>query len=102
MGNFREIAAELLLANAAIEVLNGAELGAAWAALLSDPSRASVMGAAAREVVERHRGATAATLDRVAQFLRVPKARSANPAPPETDSPASAIARTPTGTKVRR
>jgi 3-deoxy-D-manno-octulosonic-acid transferase len=69
MENFREIAAELLDANAAIEVLSGAELGAAWAAQLSDPGRAAAMGLAARNVVQHHRGATAATLDRVANFL---------------------------------
>jgi 3-deoxy-D-manno-octulosonic-acid transferase len=95
MENFREIAAELLLANGAIEVLNGAELGAAWAAQLSDPSRAAVMGTAAREVVLRHRGATTATLDHVASFLAGQQAHAAG-------SSAGMSASPPTGTKVRR
>jgi 3-deoxy-D-manno-octulosonic-acid transferase len=99
MQNFREIAAELLLANGAIEVLNGAELGAAWAAQLSDPSRSAVMGAAAHEVVLRHRGATAATLDRVASFLAGPQTHAASHS---AGVPASPPTSTTTRTKVGR
>jgi 3-deoxy-D-manno-octulosonic-acid transferase len=69
MDNFREVAQELVEANAAIVVGSGQELGEAWISLLDDPSRRSKMGRAALELVERHRGATAATLDRLAAVL---------------------------------
>jgi 3-deoxy-D-manno-octulosonic-acid transferase len=69
MDNFREVAQELVEANAAIVVRSGQELGEAWISLLDDPGRRSKMGRAALELVERHRGATAATLDRLAAIL---------------------------------
>jgi 3-deoxy-D-manno-octulosonic-acid transferase len=71
MENFREISATLLAANAAIQVHDGAELGAQWTALLSDPRRNAAMGQAALEVVARHRGATAATVDRIEMLLAI-------------------------------
>jgi 3-deoxy-D-manno-octulosonic-acid transferase len=74
MDNFRDVAKEFVLANAAIVVRSGAELGAAWIELLSDAGRCSRMGQAAQELVERHRGATAATLDRLAAVLAEPQA----------------------------
>ena len=74
MDNFREIAAELLRADAAVMVHNGAELGSVWVALLNDPGRCSRMGKAAQELVSRHRGATAATLDHLAAVLAAPQA----------------------------
>jgi 3-deoxy-D-manno-octulosonic-acid transferase len=69
MDNFREIAETLLEGGAAIQVDSAAQLGAAWTGLLEDPARRAQMGSAAREIVERNRGATAATLDRVAAIL---------------------------------
>ncbi len=69
MDNFREIAGGLLRADAAIQVRSGAELGAAWTALLADDGRRNRMGQAARQLVERHRGATAAVLGRVTALL---------------------------------
>jgi 3-deoxy-D-manno-octulosonic-acid transferase len=69
MDNFREMAAALLEAGAAIEVGSAADLSAAWIDLLESPSRRAQMGLAAREIVERNRGATAATLDRVAAII---------------------------------
>jgi len=74
MENFRDVAAEFLDAGAAIVVHSGAELGATWVALLDDSDRRSRMGRAARELVERHRGVTAATVDRVAGLLAKPQA----------------------------
>jgi len=74
MDNFRDVAREFVRANAAIVVRSGAELGAAWIALLDDAERRSRMGQAAQELVERHRGATAATLDRLAAVLAEPQA----------------------------
>jgi 3-deoxy-D-manno-octulosonic-acid transferase len=75
MDNFREIAAALLEAGAAIQVDSTAQLGTAWADLLENPSCSAQMGLAARELVERNRGATMATLDQLAAILepqRVP------------------------------
>lgn len=69
MDNFREVAKELVAADAAIVVRSGKELGEAWAALLDDPARNTRMGHAALELVERNRGATAATLDHLAELL---------------------------------
>ncbi len=74
MDNFRDVAREFVLANAAVVVRSGAELAAAWIGLLDDASRRSRMGQAAQELVERHRGATAATLDRLAAVLAEPQA----------------------------
>jgi 3-deoxy-D-manno-octulosonic-acid transferase len=69
MDNFREIAGALLEAGAAIQVGSAEDLSAAWIDLLGSPSRRAQMGLAAREIVERNRGATAATLDRVAAII---------------------------------
>jgi 3-deoxy-D-manno-octulosonic-acid transferase len=69
MDNFREIAAALLAAGAAIQVDSAAQLGSAWAGLLENASRRVQMGLAAREIVERNRGATAATLDHLAAII---------------------------------
>jgi len=76
MDNFREIAATLLEAGAAIQVDSAAQLGMAWAGLLENASRRVQMGLAAREIVERNRGATAATLDRLAAIMEPPRART--------------------------
>jgi 3-deoxy-D-manno-octulosonic-acid transferase len=74
MDNFRDVAKEFVRANAAMVVHSGAELGTAWIELLSDAGRRSRMGHAAQELVERHRGATAATIDRLAAVLAEPQA----------------------------
>ncbi|HEY1865726.1 MAG TPA: 3-deoxy-D-manno-octulosonic acid transferase [Candidatus Acidoferrales bacterium] len=69
MDNFRDVASAFLAADAAIEVHSGAELGAAWSALLADEPRRERMGRAARELVERHRGATQRALARIETVL---------------------------------
>jgi 3-deoxy-D-manno-octulosonic-acid transferase len=74
MENFRDIAAEFLRAGAAVEARSGAELGAAWVAMLENDQRRAEMGQQARALVERHRGATAATLDRLSALLNTPRA----------------------------
>jgi 3-deoxy-D-manno-octulosonic-acid transferase len=74
MENFRDIAAEFLRAGAAVEARSGAELGAAWIAMLENDERRAEMGQQARDLVERHRGATAATLDQLAALLKAPQA----------------------------
>jgi 3-deoxy-D-manno-octulosonic-acid transferase len=69
MDNFREIAAALLEARAAIQVESAAQLSMAWTGLLEDTPRREQMGLAAREIVERNRGATQATLDRLTAMI---------------------------------
>jgi 3-deoxy-D-manno-octulosonic-acid transferase len=69
MDNFREISERLLRAGAALQVNSGNELGAAWNELLADPARRARMGRAAQQLVEQNRGATAATLERIAAVL---------------------------------
>jgi 3-deoxy-D-manno-octulosonic-acid transferase len=76
MNNFREVASALLEAGAAIQVNSAAQLGAAWAGLLENAERRAQMGLAAREIVERNRGATAATLDRLAAIIEPHRAHT--------------------------
>jgi 3-deoxy-D-manno-octulosonic-acid transferase len=80
MENFREIAETLLSADAAVQVKSGAELGGAWITLLGDDDRRRAMGLAAREIVKRNRGATAAALERLAPLLAPGKAPAETPA----------------------
>jgi 3-deoxy-D-manno-octulosonic-acid transferase len=65
MENFSEMSGKFLAAGAAIQVKNSEELGAAWGNLLREPERAARMGASARELVDRNRGATQRVLDRI-------------------------------------
>jgi 3-deoxy-D-manno-octulosonic-acid transferase len=76
MDNFREIAATLLESGAAIQVDSAAQLTAAWTGLLENPQRSAQMGLAAREIVERNRGATAATLDRLTAIIEPQRAHT--------------------------
>ena len=76
MDNFREIAASLLEAGAAIQVTSAAQLGAAWVDLLENNTKRAEMGAAARQIVEHNRGATAATLDRLAAIIEPHRAHT--------------------------
>jgi 3-deoxy-D-manno-octulosonic-acid transferase len=69
MENFREMSGKFLAAGAAIQVRTPEELGAAWAGLLRDPERGARMGASARELVERNRGATARVLEQIERVL---------------------------------
>jgi 3-deoxy-D-manno-octulosonic-acid transferase len=69
MDNFRDIAAAFLAADAAMEVRSGLELGEVWSALLSDDARRERMGQAARELVQRHQGATGVALKYIATLL---------------------------------
>jgi 3-deoxy-D-manno-octulosonic-acid transferase len=74
MEAFRDIARAFLDAGAAMRVSSGAELGAAWVALLEDDQRRAEKGSRARALVDRHRGATAATLEQLAALLSAPRA----------------------------
>jgi len=69
MENFREMAATFLAAGASMQVNGEQELGQAWCALLRDPGRAARMGAAARELVHRNRGATLRVASRIEQVI---------------------------------
>ena len=69
MDNFREMAAKFLDAKAAVQVNSSEELAAAWIGLLKDDIRAMRMGAAARDLVDRNRGATARVLARIEQIV---------------------------------
>jgi 3-deoxy-D-manno-octulosonic-acid transferase len=69
MNNFREMAAKFLNADAAVQVNTSEELGAAWIGLLKDDMRSMRMGAAARDLVDRNRGATARVLARIEQIV---------------------------------
>jgi 3-deoxy-D-manno-octulosonic-acid transferase len=69
MENFREMAAAFLEAGASIRVTSSDELGAAWRGLLQDPDRAARMGASAKAVVDRNRGATQRVLDRLEKII---------------------------------
>jgi 3-deoxy-D-manno-octulosonic-acid transferase len=72
MQNFRDAAAQLLSAGAAVEVASGEELSRVWSRLLEDQSRGEQMGRAARELVEQNRGATERALERIASILESP------------------------------
>jgi len=65
MENFREISWQFLTAGAAIQVQNSEGLGEAWRGILAEPERASRMGASAREMVARNRGATERVLEQI-------------------------------------
>ena len=69
MDNFREMAAKFLHADAAVQVNTPEALGAAWLGLLKEDVRAMRMGAAARELVDRNRGATARVLAHIEQIV---------------------------------
>jgi 3-deoxy-D-manno-octulosonic-acid transferase len=69
MENFRDMAGMFLAAGAAIQVKTPEELGAAWGGLLREPGRAAHMGACARELVDRNRGATERVLERIERIV---------------------------------
>jgi 3-deoxy-D-manno-octulosonic-acid transferase len=69
MENFREMAARFLEHGAALQVHSPEDLGVAWIELWQDPTRRERMGAAARELVERNRGATDKCLAEIEGFL---------------------------------
>jgi 3-deoxy-D-manno-octulosonic-acid transferase len=75
MENFREIAAEFLRRGALLQLYGVganaliAELRAAFARLLSDKDYAERLGSNARHAIDENRGATARTVDIVAEYL---------------------------------
>ena len=69
MSNFREITAELLDADAAVQVADGAALAEALDALLQDPVRRDALKVNAGAVMRRHQDAVAETLRHIAPLL---------------------------------
>ncbi len=69
MENFRDMAAQFLAAKAGIEVSSGPQLGKVWVQLVEDTAARERMGAAARSLSERNRGATERSLNRIAAAL---------------------------------
>ena len=69
MENFRGVARALLDAKAAFQVKSSQALGILLAALLSDPVACQRAGEAARQLVERERGAAARSAARLAALL---------------------------------
>jgi 3-deoxy-D-manno-octulosonic-acid transferase len=67
--NFREAAAGLLEAGAAVIVPDAPALGAQLQALLADPGRRAAMGARGREAAASRSGAARTTLDLIERFL---------------------------------
>ncbi|GAP67345.1 3-deoxy-D-manno-octulosonic-acid transferase [Mizugakiibacter sediminis] len=67
--NFEEITASLIEAGGALRTPDAARLGATVLELLRDPSRAAAMGAAARAVFERERGAVSRTMALIQRLL---------------------------------
>src|SRR5262249_7848241 len=67
--NFRDTAARLLDADAAIQVSNEAELGKVVQRLLSDPSERQRLGLAAQRLVHSQQGATERTIDCLDRLL---------------------------------
>jgi 3-deoxy-D-manno-octulosonic-acid transferase len=75
MDNFRGIAAKFVEADAAIQVRTWQDLGTAWIGLLKDQNRSARMGVAARNLVERSRGATARVLTGIEQIVGASRGR---------------------------
>ncbi len=69
MENFREMAGAFLKAGAGLQVRTPEDLGVAWIELIQDGARCEQLGRAARDLVERSRGATARSLEHIAAML---------------------------------
>ncbi len=75
MENFREMARRFLEAGAAIQVSSPEELGDAWIELIQNVARRQEMGKIAQQLVERNRGATQRSLERIAELLEASRSR---------------------------
>lgn len=72
MSNFAEIAETFVEQQAAVQVRDDRELEQVLAALMGDPVRRAALGAAARALVDAHRGATRKTLDAITRLFPGP------------------------------
>ncbi len=70
MENFADAAEKLLTAGAAMQVNNAEDLAAALCELIANQQRRNHMGRAAQEVVRQNAGATARTVDLLANAMR--------------------------------
>ena len=70
MENFKEMADQFLDAHAGVQVSTGPGLGNVWIQLIQDNAMRERMGAAAREISQRNRGATDRSLDHIAAVLQ--------------------------------
>ena len=75
MENFRDTAAQFLAAGAALQVHSPEELADSWIELIRNSALCERMGCAARELIERNRGATERSLERIAALLKSPQER---------------------------
>lgn len=71
MSNFRDITAELLASNGAVQVADGAALAEAVEMLLGDETRRRDLAAHAQAMMQRHQGAVAETLRHIAPLLDI-------------------------------
>jgi len=69
MENFREMAGRFLTAGAALQVVNGDELGKAWVRLLEDAALRENMGRRARQLVEQNAGAAELAIEKITSLL---------------------------------
>ena len=69
MENFAEMAEQFRAASAGIQVNDGPHLGRVWVQLIEDDALRERTGSAARELSSRNTGATARTLDQIAEIL---------------------------------
>jgi 3-deoxy-D-manno-octulosonic-acid transferase len=83
MENFRDMAAALDAAEAWRRVAGADGLAAVWRSWLDDPRAARETGRRALALIEKNRGALAATLDLLAPWV----ARAVNPPPPPGSPP---------------
>lgn len=65
MDNFRDMADQFLSARAGVQVTTGPQLGKVWTQIIEDSSLRERMGASAREISNRNRGATERCVDRI-------------------------------------
>ncbi len=74
MANFRDVAALFLDADAAIQVVDAAELGQQALRLFDNPEKVRTLGENAKQVVEAQAGATLRVLNQVEEWLGAPSA----------------------------
>jgi 3-deoxy-D-manno-octulosonic-acid transferase len=70
MENFREMAAQFVMAGAGAQVSSPEKLGKFWVRLIEDPAASERMGQAARKLVSANRGATERCFLRIAAILQ--------------------------------
>lgn len=69
MQNFQEMSAQFLTARAGIQVETGEQLGSAWGYLIQNSAERERMGQAALELVNKNRGATKRSIERIAAIF---------------------------------